>query len=470
MAVFVLDRRGRPLMPCSEKRARRLLARGRARVHRCVPFAIRLLDRRVEDSVLQPLRLKLDPGSKVTGMALVREVEAVAAARGERMREAYVLALMELAHRGHAIRKALGQRRNYRRFRRYRKTRYRAPRFANRRRPVGWLAPSLQHRLDTTLAWVARLRRWTPVTALGVETVRFDTQRLDKPDIHGLEYQHGTLAGYEIREYLLERWGRRCAYCDAEGVLLQLDHIQPKARGGSDRVSNLTLACGRCNQAKGAREVREFLDRDPPRRERLLAQARAPLSDAAAVNATRRALHRALEATGLPVEAASGGRTQWNRTRFGLPKTHALDAACVGELEALHGWQRPVLAIRCSGRGAYQRTRLDRFGLPRGYLTRRKRHFGVQTGDRVRAEVPAGKHAGVHVGRVAVRASGYFNLQTAQGVVQGISHRHCRLVQRADGYGYSIVAPTEQGERDRGDAGRRALSLPGLKAEVSRAN
>ena len=73
MAVFVLDRSGRPLMPCTEKRARLLLERRRARGHKVMPFTIRLVDRLVEDSAFQALRVKLDPGSKTTGMALVRE-------------------------------------------------------------------------------------------------------------------------------------------------------------------------------------------------------------------------------------------------------------------------------------------------------------------------------------------------------------------------------------------------------------
>jgi hypothetical protein len=119
-----------------------------------------------------------------------------------------------------------------------------------------------------------------------------------------------------------------------------------------------------------------------------------------------------------------------------MPKTHALDAACVGAVNTVKDWQQPVLQIKATGRGAYQRTRLTKYGFPRGYLTRRKRQFGFQTGDLVRAEVPAGKNAGVDVGRVAVRASGRFNIQTPSGIVQGVSHRCCRLVQRADGYGY----------------------------------
>jgi 5-methylcytosine-specific restriction endonuclease McrA len=435
LAVFVLDRRKKPLMPCSEKRARLLLDRGRARVHRLVPFTIRLVDRSVEDSVLQPVRLKLDPGSKTTGMALVREFEETDAETGEIHKTTHVLFLAQLHHRSEAIREALIARRAFRRRRRS-DLRYRACRFANRRRPEGWLAPSLRHRVETTLSWVERLRRWVPVTALSLELVRFDTQALQNPEISGFEYQQGTLFGFEVREYLLEKWGRKCAYCGKENVPLEIDHIHPKSHGGSDRVSNLTLACRPCNQRKNNRDVADFLAHDPKRLARIEVQRKAPLKDAAAVNSTRWALCNALKGTRLPVEVASGGRTKYNRTQLGVPKTHALDAACVGNIDALHGWSVPALQIKCTGRGSYQRTRLDRFGFPRGYLTRRKRHFGFQTGDLVRAEVPFGKKKGTYVGRVAVRASGSFNIQTPQGVLQGISHRYCRLLQRSDGYGY----------------------------------
>ena len=431
MSVCVLDRSGKPLMPCSEKRARKLLACGRARVHRVVPFVIRLVDRRQSDCALQPLRLKLDPGSKTTGMALVREDDGTH----------HVLLLAELRHRGQAIRDALAQRRAFRRARRSRKARYRAKRFDNRRRPEGWLAPSLRHRVDTTRTWVRRLQRWAPVTAISQERVRFDTQALQNPEVSGVEYQRGELQGYEVREYLLEKWGRRCAYCDAEGVPLEIDHIHPRSRGGSDRVSNLTLACRACNERKGSRDVVEFLAHDPERLARIEASRKTPLKDAAAVNATRWALYQALKATGLPMEAASGGRTKFNRTRLGIPKTHALDAACVGMADVVTRWRRPTLQIKCTGRGSYQRTRLNGHGFARGYLTRRKRHFGFQTGDLVRASVPDGKKAGTHSGRVAVRASGSFNVQTAKGAVQGISHRHCTLIQRADGYGYAAIPP-----------------------------
>lgn len=428
MSVFVLDRFGKALMPCSEKRARLLLERGRARVHRLVPFVIRLIDRQAASSSFQPLRLKLDPGSNATGIALVREAEAAVA----------VLNLFELVHRGRQISEALTARRAMRRARRHRKTRYRAPRFLNRgNQGRGWLAPSLQHRVQTTMAWVARLQRWAPISAISSELVRFDTQQIEKPEITGVEYQQGELAGYEVREYLLAKWGRACAYCGAAQTPLQIDHIHPRARGGSNRVSNLTLACGPCNQKKGAQDLRAFLARQPEKIARILAQAKRPLKDAAAVNATRWALVQALKSTGLAVETASGGRTKFNRQRFGLPKTHALDAACVGAVEAVTGWQKPTLTIKCTGRGSYQRTRLNKHGGIRAYLMRAKTALGFQTGDLVRAKVPTGKKAGVHVGRVAIRASGSFNIQTPAGLVQGISHRHCRIIQRNDGYGYT---------------------------------
>src|SRR5438128_8152530 len=134
MAVFVLDKRKTPLMPCSERRARLLLERGKAVVHRRYPFTIRLKER--VGGAVQAVRLKVDPGAQTTGVALVREDE-----RGQ-----HVLHLAEIAHRGPAIRKRLRQRAAFRRRRRSANLRYRARRFANRRCPKGWLPPSLQSR------------------------------------------------------------------------------------------------------------------------------------------------------------------------------------------------------------------------------------------------------------------------------------------------------------------------------------
>ena len=428
----VLDRRGRPLMPCHPARARKLLASKRAVVAHASPFVIRLKDRRVEDSVVPGVEEGVDPGSRHTGIALFR-VDGEGARHG--------IFAVQVNHRGQSIHTNMGQRAALRRGRRSRNLRYRAPRFDNRTRPKGWLAPSLAHRVAGVVAWHERLSRWFPVTAVHQELVRFDTQKLENPEISGVEYQQGTLAGFEVREYLLAKWGRRCAYCGASGVgqggvPLNLDHIHPRSRGGSDRVSNLALACVPCNQAKGRRPAEEFLAHDQSRLTKVLAQAKAPLRDAAAVNTTRWALHRALSADGLLVRTGTGGQTKWNRAQNHLPKSHTLDALAVGRGVAVACYSATVHVADSTGRGTYARTVSDKFGFPRLRLPRAKRHFGFATGDLVVAVVPSGKKAGRHVGRVAVRSTGSFNVRTPAGTVQGIHHRHCRLIQRADGWSH----------------------------------
>ncbi|MDO0912153.1 RNA-guided endonuclease IscB [Streptomyces sp. DT2A-34] len=440
--VFVLDANGRPLMPCHPAWARELLSKKRAVVVRRVPFVIRLKDRVRADSVVQGVQVRIDPGSRCTGIAVTDEKP-----EGGQSREVSTvrrgLVAFELQHRGNQIRDRLERRSRYRRRRRGARLRYRARRFDNRVRPKGWLAPSLRHRVDTTVAQAERLVRWAPVTEIHVERVAFDVHALSVGrDLSGVEYQRGTLLGTEVREYLLAKWRRSCAYCGATGVPLNIDHIVPKARGGSDRVSNLVLACVPCNQDKAARPVEEFLARRPERLRKIRTQVKAPLRDAAVMNAVRWRLADALDGVGLPVRHSSGGRTKWNRTAMGLAKSHTLDALAIGDLFHEEGdmiVRHParVTVISATGRGSYARTRTDRHGFPRLRLTRTKVHHGYQTGDLVRATVPRGKRAGTYTGRVAVRASGSFNITTAVGTVQGIHHSHFRMLQRADGYAYT---------------------------------
>ncbi|MEU6409435.1 RNA-guided endonuclease IscB [Microbispora sp. NPDC046933] len=448
--MFVLDRHGRPLDPCHPARARKLPASGRAVVVRRTPFIIRLKDRTVTDSTTQGVAVGIDPGSQHTGIAMFTERD------GSRTG----LYGIPLDHRGGRIRDKLRARAALRRGRRSRNLRYRSPRWRNRRRQKGWLAPSLRHRVDTTMNWVVRLSRWAPVRAVHVEQVAFDTHALsaDGP-LEGVEYQQGTLHGYEVREYLLVKWGRKCAYCGASGVPLNIDHVHPRSRGGSDRVSNLALSCVACNQAKGSRPAKEFLAERPKVLAKVLAQAKAPLRDAAAVNTTRWALWRTLDATGLPVHPSSGGRTKWNRSRTGAPKSHTLDALHVGRLEQVTSWPGRVLTATATGRGSYARTRTDRYGFPRLRMPRVKLHHGFQTGDLVRATVLSGKKAGTYTGRVAVRARGSFDIRTATGLATGIHHKQVRLLQRADGYGYATQKEADHNDYRLGQA--RALeALP----------
>lgn len=425
--VFVLDQNKQPLMPCHPARARALLNRGRAAVYRRAPFTLILKARTGGDT--QPVRLKLDPGSRTTGLALMLF----------RRGQDEVIWAGELNHRGKAIKASLDAHRALRRGRRNRKTRYRAARFLNRTKPAGWLAPSLQHRVDTTLAWVKRLSRLAPVTALSQELVRFDMQSIENPEISGVAYQQGTLAGYEVREYLLEKWGRQCAYCPATDVPLQVEHIVATACGGTNRVSNLTLSCRKCNERKGTQRIEDFLAHDPTRLARIKAQAKAPLKDAAAVNSTRWALFDALQSTGLPLETSTGGRTKYNRFQQGLPKGHWIDAACVGVSgEKVHIDPRhKPLSVTCMGRGTRQVVKTDRYGFPRGKAGTVKRVQGFSTGDHVRLVQPGGKYAGTWVGRLAgIRADGRFDLKTSLGKVTSQA-RNFTLIQRSDGYAYA---------------------------------
>ncbi|MEH1933942.1 MAG: RNA-guided endonuclease IscB [Nostoc sp.] len=377
-------------------------------------------------SPISPLRLKIDPGAKTTGIALVND------SNGE------VVFAAELKHRGFAIRDAINARRQLRRSRRARKTRYRQPRFLNRTRPQGWLPPSLQSRVDNIKTWVKKLCRFAPIEAISQELVRFDMQLMANPDIQGKEYQQGTLAGYETREYLLEKWGRQCAYCGVKDIPFQIEHIHPRAKGGSNSITNLTLSCEKCNTKKGTKDIKEFLKKDPAKLSKVLAQAKRPLADAAAVNATRWSLFSTLKTTGLPIETGSGGLTKFNRSQQNLEKTHWLDAACVGE-------STPTLIIKCikpllitaNGHGSRQSCRTDKYGFPSRYVPRFKFVNGFQTGDIVKAVVAKGKKIGEYIGRVAVRTSGSFNISTASSLVQGINYKTCKHIHKKDGYSYS---------------------------------
>ena len=305
--ILVVDQQRRPLMPTTPARARLLLKAGKAVILRRFPLVIILREARPE-AIVDPLRVKLDPGSRTSGIAVVND------------RSGEVIWTAELTHRSQEIHEALAKRRSVRRSRRNRHTRYREPRFANRRRPKGWLAPSLLSRVLHLVTWVKRLARWCPIGAISQELVSFDTALLQDPAIAGQEYQRGTLFEAEIKEYLLLKWQHRCAYCAATNTRLELDHVHPRSKGGSNRVSNLVIACRACNEAKADQAIETFLADRPNVLAHIQAQQKAPLVDAAAVNSTRWRLYEALQALGLPVEVGSGGRTRWNRQRLDLPK------------------------------------------------------------------------------------------------------------------------------------------------------
>lgn len=430
-SVFVVDANRQPLNPVHPGHARLLLTQGKAAVYRRYPFCI-LLKVAVDQPTLAALRVKLDPGSKTTGIAVVNEATGA------------VVWAAELAHRGMHIKERLDKRRAVRRSRRPRTTRYRKARFQNRRRPKGWLPPSLSSRIANILTWVNRLCRWCPITAISMELVKFDVQQMENPDSEGCQYQQGTRAGYEVRHSLLEKWGRTCASCSKQNIPFQVEHSVARAHGGTDRISNLTRACEPCNIAKGTRDIRDVLQKKPEVLRRILAQARAPLKDASALNATRWQLFHQLEALGFPVECGSGGVTTFNRITRGLPKEHYIDAACVGKSTPEKREMQGIVPLRITAQahGCRQMCHMDKRGFPCSQPKGVKKVKGMQTGDLVKAVVTTGKKQGRYVGRVLVRASASFDIQTQQGRVQGINHRFCIPVHRSDGSSYAVGADT----------------------------
>jgi RRXRR protein/HNH endonuclease len=336
MKVFVLSHSGKPLMPTTPRRARIFLKTRRARVVMRSPFTIQL---RFETTThTQLATVGVDTGSQTVGLAATANREVVFQA--------------EMCLRTDISGKLM-QRRQYRRTRRSRKTRYRAPRWANRRRSTGWLAPSLRARADATVKAVCFVGRVLPIGQINVEIGSFDTQKMQNPEVSGVTYQQGQLQGYLLREYLLAKWQRQCAYCQTSGVPLQVEHLIPTSRGGSDRASNLVIACDACNKRKGKRTAEEFGYPE------IQAQARMPLKDAAHVSSIKTAVVKLLaqQFGSERVALRYGYETKYQRMQvLHLPKSHAYDAvaiACaIGEVV------KPltmVYQLRCVPRGNYQR-------------------------------------------------------------------------------------------------------------------
>lgn len=434
--VFVLNQNKQPLNPCHPAKARKLLKQGKAVIHKRFPFTIRLKERKDTFQNQQRYRIKLDPGSKTTGMAIVKGKE--------------VIFLAELHHKTD-IKQKLESRRSFRRNRRNRKTRYRQARFDNRKRKKGWIPPSLQSRVDNILSWTKKCQKIIPLSNVSMELVKFDTQKIQNPEISGVEYQQGELQGYEVREYLLEKFGRKCAYCEAKDVPLEVEHFIAKSKGGTNRVSNLTISCRECNEDKGNLYPHEWIEKCRKRNNKkdiirlkniplIEKQLKQPLKDAAVVNVTRWKLLNELKTLFHRVECGSGARTKMNRIQMNLPKEHYYDAVCVGEStpKVFQFKTNQVLNIKAKGKGSRYRSGTDKYGFPIRKLPRTKLIHGFQSGDMVKATVPKGKYKGTWIGFASMRSTGSADIKTIEGkrVAQGIHSKYFTLLQRFDGYVY----------------------------------
>ena len=455
--VITIDKHKRPMGFTTPKRARQLLSKGRAVVHKMYPFTIRVkdVDSRTFDKQKE-YQVKVDPGSKYTGIAIIEK-------------DTNKVAMMaQIEHRGDSIKAALKTRFDARRNRRNRKTRYRRCKWINHYlkkgskykaespRPDGWLPPSVKSVADNTINTLKKFKRLINITKASVEYVKFDTQLLDNPDISGVEYQHGTLFGYELKEYLLEKYGHTCQYCGgASGDdVLEWEHMVSKRNGGTDKVSNSALACRTCNQQKDSLNLNQWLDKlkSAPKPSELNQKRIAlitqflegnPLKSknyAAWVNSYRNYLVHNMFQMFDDVELASGGKTKYNRTEIAkLPKDHHFDALCVGEIpqQGFENTSQPVLMIKAQGRGKRLRGNTNACGIITvKYSDRGKTAFGFMSGDIVKADIPKGKYAGSYVGRINIRKSGTFLLVTTAGQRFDVNHKYCKVIHRSDGYSY----------------------------------
>jgi hypothetical protein len=197
---------------------------------------------------------------------------------------------------------------------------------------------------------VNKLIKLAPIGSIAQELVRFDLQQLENPEISGIEYQQGTLLGYEVREYLLDAWDRKCAYCGIKIHLYRSNIFTLKLKVARI-VSRIYVWLAILATKRKILKKLSNSSKKPDVLKRIQAQRKRPLKDAAAVNSTRWALFNQLKKTELPVTTGSGGQTKFNRTRLQLPKCHWLDAACVGKVEELKVLTSQPLLIKAAGHG-----------------------------------------------------------------------------------------------------------------------
>ena len=334
--IYVQNSEGQPLMPTRRhNKVWYWLRTGRAHLVRRQPFTIQL--RLATTNYTQPATVGVDTGSQTVGIAAITNGEVICQAE---------------VHLRTDIKEKLDRRRQYRQNRRGRKTRYRSARFANRRRKAGWLSPTVRSKAQATIKAVWWITSLLPVHQVNVEAGSFDTQKMHHPEISGRQYQQGQLEGYLLREYLLTKCKRQCSYCGARDVPLQIEHLTPKSRGGTDRASNLTISCAPCNLKKGKQTAEEF---GFPQ---MQAQAKMPLKDVAHVSSMKTAVVTGLqEQFGYDqVSITFGYETKYKRIQvLSLPKSHTNDAvaiACV--IGAVVKPLAVVYQFHCIPRGNYQ--------------------------------------------------------------------------------------------------------------------
>ncbi|WP_338135803.1 RNA-guided endonuclease IscB [Anoxybacillus flavithermus] len=299
----MINKHGNPLMPCSPRKARILLKNKKAKVVKRTPFTIQLLYG--SSGYKQPISLGVDTGTKHVGLS--------ATTKNQVLLEAEVQLRTD-------IQELLATRRQFRRSRRNRNTRYRKARFLNRKKPNGWLAPSIQHKVDSHIKLVKWVHSLLPITHITVEVAQFDTQKIKNPDIQGAAYQQGEQLGFwNVREYVLYRDGHTCQWCKGKSKdpVLNVHHIESRKTGG-DSPSNLMTLCKTCHDMIH----REGLEHEIQRRF-------SSLKDASHMTVMRWFIWNGLKKVYPHANITYGYITKCIRIANGLPKSHMVDARCI---------------------------------------------------------------------------------------------------------------------------------------------
>ena len=320
--VYILDINGKPLMPTSRHgKVRHMLENGEAIVVNTIrPFTIQLTYR-TDNHIPQDVTLKLDTGSLNLGFTVLTKYRELIAGEAKLLQN---------------MKKRMEERSMYRRNRRS-NLRYRKERWSNRKVKKGWLAPSIQHKLDSTIKFVDLMHRILPITKTIMEIGKFDIQKIKNPDIKGKEYQEGERKGdWNLREYILHRDDHKCQNPDCKyrkddskfdyiknNIPLQTHHIVYRTNNKINTPNNLITLCIKChtnpNHAKG-----KFLD---------LWQTNKPkvngFKDATFMNTVRWRIVNALKEKYNNVEYTYGYLTKSKRIELGLEKTHYNDAFCL---------------------------------------------------------------------------------------------------------------------------------------------
>lgn len=303
--IYVKNKDGKAIMP-SERGGRigYLLRHGKAHVVSRVPFVVQLdYD---STTYTQDVNLGIDAGSKHIGVSASSEKKELFAAQVELRSD---------------IVKLLSTRRELRRTRRNRKTRYRKVRFDNRKKKDGWIAPSVEQKVGSHLKVIRLAHKLIPITKTTIEVGQFDAQKIKNPDINGDEYQQGEQMGFwNVREYVLARDGHKCVHCKGKSKdpILNVHHLESRKTGGNS-PSNLVTLCETCHKAYHHGEFDLKIKRG------------SSLRDAAVMNIMRWAVYERAKKVFGNVHLTYGYVTKHTRIENGIAKTHAADAFCIAK-------------------------------------------------------------------------------------------------------------------------------------------